>query len=276
MRGHRIIFMVISFVIFFSAIPSFSSDVCSGIDIPALSRIVNGNQANTIFSNLFSSETSIVSRKPINDLKMCEVILRMQQGGQYVSCYAGSGYVLLGRVFKDGRSLSDATISDLKKSAFTSVKSKLDDLAAFTYTPKGKPIGTVYIITDPLCPYCHRAETGIINLASEFNVKLKVLLYGVHGVNGDKRATQAVCSGLTLEDYIKGDWKQKNIDEAQCEKGKLLIEKTKAVISQLGLGGVPMFYLDDGRSVTGADMPALKEILTKLQTKKLKGVVNDS
>jgi len=266
MRGHRIIFMVIGFVIFFSAAPSFSSDACPDIDLPAISRIVNGDQTNPFFKQLFSSETSIVSKKPINDLKMCEVILKMQQSGQYVSCYVGSDHVLLGRVFKDGQSLSDITISELKKAAFASVKPKLDELAAFTYTPKGKPIGTVYIITDPLCPYCHRAETGIINLASEFNVKLKVLLYGVHGVNGDKRAAQAVCSGLTLEDYIKGDWKKKNINKAQCEKGKLLIEKTKAVVSGLGLGGVPMFYLNDGTSVTGADMPALKEILTKLQT----------
>ena len=269
MRRRKIIFfMVIGFVVFFSATPSFSSDVCSGIDIPTLSRIVNGNQANTIFTRLFSSETSIVSRKPINDLKMCEVILKMQQGGQYVSCYTGSDYVLLGRVFKDGHSLSDATISDLKKSAFTSVKPKLDDLAAFTYTPKGKSVGTIYMITDPLCPYCHRAEASIINLVSEFNVKLKVLLYGVHGINSDKRAVQAICNNLALEDYIKDDWKKKNIDEAQCEKGKLLIEKTKTVVSHLGLGGVPMFYLNDGTSVTGANIPALKEILTKLQTSK--------
>jgi len=268
MREHKIIFTVISFVILFSATPSFSSDICSDIDIPALSRIVNGSQANTIFTSLFSSETSIVAKKPIKDLGMCEVILKMQQGGQYISCYTGSGYVLLGRVFKDGHSLSDATISDLKKSAFMSVKPKLDDLAAFTYTPKGKSVGTIYMITDPLCPYCHRAEAGIMNLASEFNVELKVLLYGVHGANGDKRAAQAVCNGLTLEDYIKDDWKKKNIDEAQCEKGKVLVEKTKTVVSQLGLGGVPMFYLDNGTSVTGANIPALKEILTKLQTSK--------
>jgi len=268
MRRHRIIFMVISFVIFFSATPSFSSDACSDIDLPAISRIVNGDQINPFFKQLFSSETSIVSKKPINDLKMCEVILKMQQGGQYVSSYVVSDYVLLGRVFKDGQSLSDITISELKKAAFASVKPKLDDLAAFTYTPKGKSVGTIYMITDPLCPYCHRAEAGIINLASEFNVKLKVLLYGVSGVNGDKRAVQAVCNDLILEDYIKGDWKKKNIDEAQCEKGKLLIEKTKTVVSQLGLGGVPMFYLDNGTSVTGANIPALKEILTKLQTSK--------
>jgi thiol:disulfide interchange protein DsbC len=268
MRGHRIIFMVISFVIFFSAAPSFSSDACSDIDLPFISQIVNGDQTNTIFPSLFSSETSIVSKKPINDLKMCEIILKMQQDGQYVSCYVGSDYVLLGRVFKDGQSLSDITISELKKAAFASVKPKLDDLAAFTYTPKGKSVGTIYMITDPLCPYCHRAEAGIMNLASEFNVKLKVLLYGVHGVNGDKRAAQALCKGLTLEDYIKGDWQKENIDEAQCEKGKVLVEKTKAVVSQLGLGGVPMFYLNNGASVTGANMPALKEILTKLQTNK--------
>ena len=267
MRGRKIIFMVIGFVIFIVT-PSFSSDVCSNIDIPALSRIVNGNQANTIFSRLFSSETSIVSKKPINDLKMCEVILKVQQGGQYVSCYMGSDYVLLGRVFKDGQSLSDITISELKKATFASVKPKLDELAAFTYTPKGKQIGTVYMITDPLCPYCHRAENNIISMASDFNVELKVLLCGVHGANSDKRVAQAICKGLTLKDYIKGDWLKENIDEAQCEKGKILVKQTKAVVSQLGVGGVPMFYLNNGASVTGANMPALKEILTKLQTNK--------
>lgn len=268
MRGHRIVFMVISFVIFFSATPSFSSDACSDIDLPAISRIVNGDQINPFFKQLFSSETSIVSKKPINDLKMCEIILKMQQGGQYVSCYVGSDYVLLGRVFNDGQSLSDITISELKKAAFASVKPKLDELAAFTYTPKGKPIGTVYMITDPLCPYCHRAENSIISMASDFNVELKVLLCGVHGANSDKRAAQALCKGLTLEDYIKGDWQKENIDEAQCEKGKILVKQTKAVVSQLGVGGVPMFYLNNGASVTGANMPALTEILTKLQTNK--------
>jgi len=261
MRGRKIIFMVISFIILIVT-PALSSDICSDIDMPALSQIVNINK-NPFLKQLFSVETSIVSKKPLNDLKMCEVILKMQRGGQYITCYAGSGYVLLGRAFKDGQSLSDNTISDLKKSAFMSIKPKLDKVATFTYTPKNKPIGTIYMITDALCPYCHRAESGIIKLASEFNAELKVLLYGVHGINSDKRAVQAICSNLTLEDYIKGDWKKKDVEKAQCEKGKTLAKETKAVVSQLGVGGVPMFYLNNGASVTGANMPALKEALTK-------------
>jgi len=66
----------------------FCGDPCSDVDVRAISKILKGDVL---------SGASIVSKEPIEDLGLCEVILQTQSG-QYLPCYVGwsklSGRVL--------------------------------------------------------------------------------------------------------------------------------------------------------------------------------------
>ena len=184
----------------------------------------------------------------------------MQQGGQYVSCYVGSDYVLLGRVFNDGQSLSDITISELKKAAFASVKPKLDELAAFTYTPKGKPIGTVYMITDPLCPYCHRAENSIISSALKSREDVKAFT----GKEGDPGmyTVRSTPEGSVVAIEGKGGFRastsnvilRENADSKGYHLEKVSPETGKAVRGHTEKGKSATTYNDHDQLKGGTDI----------------------
>ena len=261
----RTVMMTVLAVLALTAQPGFSGDVCSGVSMDAILTGVGSRNWRS-----FLEGASIRSMRPVKGMEVCEAILKMPRGG-YLACYVSSGKVIVGHLFVDGRNLSQARISELRKADFAAARPELDRVVAFTYTPEGKKRGEVYMITDPLCPFCHRAEAGIVEIAKEFNVELKVILYGVHGEAGDKRAIQAVCRHLSFDDYVKGDWKKRPFDEGQCEEGKTLIARARAVVGKLGIGGVPMFFLEDGGSVTGANLPELKKRLGGLQRQRERG-----
>ena len=82
---------------------------------------------------------------------------------------------------------------------------------------------------------------------------------------GEKKCVEAVCRNFTLDDYHKESWRKRNTDDYQCEKGDLLIENAKKLIHQIGISGVPTFILEDGRSVSGANLTALTKLLTASQ-----------
>lgn len=238
----------------FTIPPCFCGDPCSEIDLSAISKILKGDSL---------SGASVVSREPIKDLGLCEVILKTQTG-QYLPCYVSGDSMILGHLYNDGQNISQNKTTQIRKSVFLSLKSKLNRVVAFKYRPRITKTN-VYMITDPLCPYCHKVESRIKELANKYNAQINVILYSVHGPYGEKKCVEAVCRNFTLDEYQKDSWRKRNTDNYQCEKGDLLIENAKKVIHQIGIGGVPTFILDDGRSVSGADLTALTKLLTASQ-----------
>ena len=232
--------------------PGFCGDACSEIDMPAISKILKGDAL---------SGASIVSKEPIQDLGLCEVILQTQSG-QYLPCYVCRDFMILGHLYKDGQNISENRTARIRKSLFLSLKPELNSAVAFIYRPKVKKTN-VFMITDPLCPYCHKAEPQIKALADKYHAQINVILYSVHGPNGDKKCVEAVCRNFALDAYQKEQWRKENTDDFQCEKGVLLIEKARNLVHQIGITGVPTFILDDGRSVSGANLDALKRLLAE-------------
>ncbi|NVM20483.1 MAG: thioredoxin fold domain-containing protein [Desulfobacterales bacterium] len=238
----------------FTVPPCFCGDTCSEIDLSAISKILKGDSL---------SGASIVSREPIKDLGLCEVILKTQTG-RYLPCYVSGDSMILGHLYKDGQNISQNKTIRIKKSVFLSLRSKFNRVVAFIYRPRVTKTN-VYMITDPLCPYCHKVESRIKDLANKYNARINVILYSVHSPYGGKKCVEAVCRNFTLDDYQKDSWRKGNTDDYQCEKGDLLIEKAKKLIHQIGISGVPTFIADDGRSVSGANLTALTKLLAASQ-----------
>ena len=226
---------------------------------------VNGDMCKNI--NLISLRAhvpippaQIVSKRSVNGL--CELILNIR--GELVPVYATKNYVIAGEMFQDRTQITQTQINRLKAKRFLSLKSDVEKCVAFTLKPKGEVKHTVYMITDPVCPFCHRAETQLEKFAQEHQVEFKFIFYSVHPPVGRQKAIEAVCRKLSADDYLKGDWKNSNkTQEYQCQEGKELITQSEQLARKLGVRGVPMFYLEDGTLIPGANMPALAQALSK-------------
>ena len=230
----------------------FSADsgpgLCSNIELSTISNIVKGPL----------SGVTIVSKTPVESLGLCQVILHVE-GGNYITCYVADNAVLLGRAFQDGRDISEDEMQKIRGSVYLEKKAELAEVVALKYDPAVKK-RVLYMITDPLCPYCQQVGPDIKALADEYGIEINVILYSVHGTNGDNKCIDAVCTNIGYENYLKTNWKEKT-DIQDCDAARKLIGKTKALISEMGIKGVPQFILDDGQSIAGGNIHGLKEAL---------------
>ena len=206
----------------------------------------------------------IISKRTVNGL--CEVILGIK--GELVPVYVGKGYVIAGEMFQDRTQVTQAQLNRLKAERFLSLLPEVEKSVAFTLKPKGSVKHTVYIITDPVCPFCHRAESKLQEFADKYGVQFKLILYSVHLPVGRQKAVEAVCRKLDASSYLDGKWKQENATgKYQCKAGDDLIKRTERLVRKLGIRGVPMFYLSDGTLIQGANMPALARALSRGKTR---------
>lgn len=224
-----------------------NSDMCKNINLLSLRAHVPVPPAQ------------IVSKRNVNGL--CELILNIR--GELVPVYATKNYVIAGEMFQDRTQITQTQINRIKAKRFLSLKSEVEKCVAFTLKPKGEVKHTVYMITDPVCPFCHRAETQLEKFAQDHGVEFKFIFYSVHPPVGRQKAIEAICRKLSADDYLKGDWKNSNkTQEYQCQEGKELITQSEQLARKLGVRGVPMFYLEDGTLIPGANMPALARALS--------------
>jgi len=207
---------------------------------------------------------TILSKREVNGI--CEVILDIN--GQYVPVYAGKDYVIAGEMFQDKKQITQSLMDNLKAQHFLRMKTDIEKCVALSYAPKKDIKQKIYMITDPVCPFCHQAETQLKKFAEKNAVAFKIILASVHPPVGRQKAIEAVCRNLSLDDYIKGTWQDENkTDQYQCQKGMALINASEKVVTQLGLDGVPVFFLENGQRIDGADMPALESALSGISLK---------
>jgi thiol:disulfide interchange protein DsbC len=255
MRLHNRLFFPLAIMIsIFQPSPCLSADLCSRIDISTISDMAGVDLTKAL----------IVSKTQIQDPDLCQVILKIP--GRYIPCYVSDNSLILGHLYRDGQNISQHRISETKKSVFAAKTAELDKLVAFSYRPSVGPVGerrTLYLITDPLCPYCHEIEPQLRDLADKHNLQVNLILYSVHGSHGKEKCIEAVCRNFSFNEYINDGWRKKDPGRYDCDKGRLLIENTRKTASEIGIESVPMFILDDGRSITGADLTALEMLVSR-------------
>lgn len=199
---------------------------------------------------------------------LCQIIYKVQN--EFVAIYAGRDFLLAGEMFRDRKQVTAPVIMKFQKEALAdqaAMRKKMmggfDELVAFTYTPKNANGHTIYMITDPLCPYCNKAGKGVKKLSDKTGATIKTLLFTVHGEKGTQKSIEAICKNYDLDEYNESSWKKAPTpDGALCEAGSDLVGKTAAFVAKLGLRGVPAFVLDDGQMIPGADMAAVERALT--------------
>lgn len=213
----------------------------------------------------FPPGTKIVSKREVKGL--CELIVNVQ--GRNLSLYLGKDFVILGQMFSHKKNISFQEAERLQAKQFLALRKEVEKVVAISYTPSPQAQHTVYMFTDPLCPWCQKAGSQTKEIADTYNVAVKVIFCPY---KGKKEAIEVVCRKLDLSAYLKEDWKkEEKTKDYQCEEGKKLVDASMNLGKKLGVSGVPTFYLNNGKRVVGANIPQLKQILSNLTGKKEKG-----
>lgn len=249
--------MVVSLVVAIAAFTIITSQkassnekgksVCSGISIESIQKhvpIPNGN---------------IESMKEENGL--CEIIFNI--GGQYVPIYANEKFVVAGEMYQFKKQITEERIGALKAEVIKKNIDGLNQATAITYKPKGAGERSLYMITDPLCPYCNTAASNIKTIMDNNKVTLKTILYTVHGEEGTKKINTAICKKFSFDQYADGKWKTEKNESAECKDSEALNKKASEIAQKIGITGVPAFIFEDGQIVSGANLIKINEILQK-------------
>ncbi len=199
------------------------------------------NALRGLFTN-HKFEIASVSKAPVAGL--CEVII--QTGGSKKLTYVDSSgrYLVVGRIIdiKARKDLTQQRVIDLNRLNPAKLK-ELEKLVAFS-AGKGPE---VFLVTDPDCPHCKRAEKILLSLVREGKIKVKVILFPLEALHpqAKAKAIAIICDGKGLEALIEG------YQGRQCARGKEKVEQALALLPKLGIRATPTYIFPDGRVISG-------------------------
>ncbi len=176
---------------------------------------------------------------------LCEIQVNLKGQNRILYTDPKGEFLITGQIFKasDGTNITKEAIADLNRFTDSDLR-RLEDLTVFTVGSKGE---IVYFVTDPQCPYCHRAEKIVAHMAEAGEIQLKVLLFPLSFHKGAKeQCISVICDNKGLEGLHSG-YKSEN----QCQEGKDKIEDTLRFLQQKGITGVPTYIFTDGKYHSG-------------------------
>jgi thiol:disulfide interchange protein DsbC len=185
--------------------------------------------------------------------------IQIKVGAQIHLLYADSrgDFLFNGNLFeiKSARNLTQETVQYLNR--FTPEEMRqLEPLTAFTM---GHGKKTVYLVTDPQCPYCKDAEVLLKKIMAKENLlSVRFLLFPLASHKGAKeQCISILCDKRGLEGYDSG-YQSDN----QCTEGINKIESTLALLQKKGINSTPTFIYSDGIFIPG--LPSEGELRRRL------------
>ena len=113
----------------------------------------------------------------------------------------------------------------------------------------GKAENTLFVFTDPRCPFCKKLEAELVKLE---NVRIHTFLTPLTSLHPDAKEVSAriLCAkdkAKAFEDFML---KGKEISEpAQCQT---TLEANERLMTELGIKGTPTIFFENGERATGA------------------------
>lgn len=182
---------------------------------------------------------------------LCQILVEFN--GQKKILYSDNKgiYLITGQIFdtKTKKNITQETVTELNRFTDDDMK-KLETFTAFTVGEKGP---SVYLVTDPQCPYCKKAEEELVPMAKKGQIKLHVLLFPLPFHKGAKEECISIlCDNKGIEG-LKNRYRSEN----QCDKGKKKIEDTMTFLKKKGISGTPTHIFPDGRYKSGVMKPEM-------------------
>lgn len=154
---------------------------------------------------------------------------------------------IFGGVFYDMKNQIDLT-APMKKLAQMVDVTKLPIENAIV-REKGKAENTLYVFTDPRCPFCKKLEEELVKLDK---VRIYTFLTPLTSLHPDAKEVSAriLCAkdkAQAFEDFmLKG---KENLEPAKCRTN---IEANERLMTELGIKGTPTLFFENGERATGA------------------------
>jgi len=188
-------------------------------------------------------------------------IYEVYTSGRIVYTNQDAKYFFVGNLvdIKQQKNMTEERIAELGK---IDVKS-LPLNQAIKYV-KGKGERTIYVFSDPDCPYCQRLEQNMVGVD---NVTVYVFLYPLTSLhpNAEKVSNQIWCSKNPAEAWTSYMLNRKlPTNSKSCSSP---IQKNIALGQKLNIDGTPTLFLQDGQRLSGVPSDA-KQIEALLQTAK--------
>jgi thiol:disulfide interchange protein DsbC len=130
--------------------------------------------------------------------------------------------------------------------------SRLEELSVVVGTAPKR----IYMVTDPLCPYCKKAIEGLKPAVEKGEISLGLVFLPVHEESAPL-IEHVLCS--------KGDFLSVYLDSpnvvadarATCEAGKAKGEDMARFLRNLGVDETPIFVGKNGQAITGYVPPSV-------------------
>ncbi|NDY42219.1 DsbC family protein [Dissulfurirhabdus thermomarina] len=177
---------------------------------------------------------------------LCELRVSLNGAKRVLYIDSAGRHLISGQIYDTatGENLTRTAVNDLNRFGPGEMK-RLEELVGFRFGKAGAP--ALYLVTDPQCPYCKRAEAILKEMAAAGEVEVRVLFFPLSFHKGAKeQAVSILCDKKGLEGLEKG-YRSDN----QCPGGKQKVEATIGFLREKGITGTPTYIFLDGRFHAG-------------------------
>ncbi len=228
MKRNPVLFPLLT-ALFMALIPMAASAGC-----PPKARLAQD------LEKTFNKKLEVVKVENSEMPGICQIQVRLQGQNRLVYTDPKGKYFIAGQIFRisDRSNITKETIMELNRFTKAELK-RLDELVAFSIGSGDK---VFYFVTDPMCPYCKKAEQILEPLAREGKIKVNFLLYPLPFHQGAKeQCVSIICDNKGIEG-LKGQYRSEN----QCAAGKEMVENTISFLKRKGIGGTPTYIFREG------------------------------
>lgn len=219
--------------------------------------LCNGVTKEFLSSKLPFQVDEILDKQSLSDVKLCQVIIRVQseKGSAYVT--ANKEAVILGNLYRNKQPQAAKTMDNLSAKAFKKYEKNLPSIVAFTYKPAGAK-KFVYMFTDPDCPACNQTKADAQQWAFEKKVELRVVFFPLpmHGAPAKDKAVKGICGNMTYDNYVQGEY-----PGSACKDGESKVAASIDMAAKLGIEATPSFLGPTGKQSKGYSRQGLDKII---------------
>jgi len=211
----------------------------------AASFCPNAKKLEKLINKTFHKNLKIVKIVPSEIKGLCAVEIKFGPILRMIYVDSKGRYLLTGKIYdiSTGENITQKELGDINKLSPKDFKI-LNKYVAFTIGKKGTPI---YFVSDPICPYCRKAEKVVKDMAKAGIIKAHFVFYPLSfHPEAYERCVSIICEHKGLKAYETGD-----IPSNQCEEGKKWIDNSKKFLHSKGIFGTPTYIFLDGRHYTG-------------------------
>ncbi len=186
-----------------------------------------------------------VAPAPVSGL--CEVVV--SQGNRKGITYMDNQgrFLIAGRIIdlRAKKDLTSAKIAELNRIKLSA--KQLEDLKKHVAFSAGSG-PELFLITDPDCPFCKRAEKALWELVQENKIKVNVVFYPLEKLHpkAKAKAISMICEKKGFKELMEG-----YNGNSTCPEGEKKVEGSIKFVQSLGVRGTPTYVFPSGETHSG-------------------------